>query len=166
MDFKYVLSHFKVRGLALAVLLTTFSTTAVAATPCWQAEENPVTKAPYESAQDWDHDLEYWSQRRPGKGNPLYLVRAYSTYRFEQKAAMSFKNDKQIHCFYGCRISQRTNFQTAQYVAWLKEDRDIKDCNLKTHFEIADFEATIKGAEFGTSTKSREECAQVCSQQF
>lgn len=158
---------FKFQRFILVLILTSLSVTAAhAANTCWQSEENPFTKTPYTSIQEWNHDVEYWQLKKPAMAHPISLIRAYNVYRAEQKAALGFKNDKETHCFYGCRISQTVDYRTAEYVAWLKEDRDLKDCKLSTHFELADFEATLKGADLGGRLNSREECAASCSKEF
>lgn len=159
------------KKIFLAIFTVMCSTQAFAASatnePCWQHEENPATKAPYASEQEWKMDQEYWKQRSPEMANPISLLRAYSVYRSEMQALPKFHSDKQTHCFMGCRIAQTTDFATAQYVAWLKEDRDIKDCDLNTHFETADFDATVAGARIGDGgAKTREECIETCKAQI
>lgn len=52
-------------------------------------------------------------------------------------------NDKWLHCYIGCRIAEETNEDTAKYAAWYKEQNDLTDGNADTHFEEADYDATI-----------------------
>jgi hypothetical protein len=66
----------------------------------------------------------------------------------------------------GCRISQEVNYRTAEYVGWYKEDQDIKDCNKSTHFDVADFDATVEGAQMGQSQIDVAGCLQACTQKY
>ena len=90
------------------------------------------------------------------------LMKAYNVYTKEKKIADSLKNDKKAHCYMGCRIAQEVNFKTAEYVGWMKEDQDIRDCKASTHFDEADFVATVKGAELAQSALDGKACFSSC----
>ena len=59
----------------------------------------------------------------------------------------------------GCRIAEGTNLETAQYIAWNKEQDDLTDCKISTHFEINDYEATVDGAK---QAASADICEKYC----
>ncbi len=127
---------------------------------CWTKEENPKTLKPYTSQAEWSVDLETWSRKQQPQFNVIQLIKAYGVYKKELPKAQTFPNDKMEHCFIGCRISQETNLKTARYVGWLKEDLDLTDCKLTTHFDPKDFTATLRGAEAGQNKKVK--CEDVC----
>lgn len=97
---------------------------------------------------------------------PIDLMRAYSLYKKEKAQAEKLGNDKRAHCFLGCRISQHTDYHTADYVGWLKEDRDISDCNPRSHFDEEDYRATVRGAQIGESQNEAATCIQACKQVY
>lgn len=68
-------------------------------------------------------------------------------------------NDKVRHCLAGCFIAKKLDYKSAALVGWLKELQDASDCSLKTTFEKADYDATIKGAVGSVSGK---ECESFC----
>lgn len=126
---------------------------------CWKKEENPKTKRPYASESDYKKDLSNW-QRLATIVNPIHLAQAYQVYVQEKERSLTLESDKMSHCFIGCQMRQKTNYQTVYYVAWLKELRDLKDCNPSSHFEVKDFEATILGGGFEVPTANG--CVEVC----
>lgn len=75
-------------------------------------------------------------------------------------------SDKLAHCYIGCRISQETNYHTADYVGWLKEDRDISDCRGQSYFDEEDYRATVRGAQFGESQPDAPSCERACKQVY
>lgn len=97
---------------------------------------------------------------------PWHLVKAYSVYKNEKTQAERMSSDKRAHCYIGCRIAQETNYETADYVGWLKEKRDLSDCNPKTHFDEEDYKATIRGASFGNTQRDSLGCLQACTQTY
>lgn len=127
---------------------------------CWTKEIDPATNLPYSSHQIWSQDVENWRHQQVPLANIVSLFKAFTVYQKEKQNTLPFGNDKLSHCYIGCRISQETNSKTAIYVGWLKEERDIKDCNLETHFELGDFEATEKGANLGQNKQI--DCGTAC----
>ena len=109
---------------------------------CFQAEG-------FASEAAWSAQLRDWKNEAPPFPGPLNAWRGYETAKREQDFARNhFRNDKQQHCYVGCRITQDVNFDTSQYAGWEKERRDLTDCNSGTRFEIADYSATVAGAHF------------------
>lgn len=141
----------------LLMLISQLSFGAVKA--CWMNEENPRTKKPYASATEYNSDLSTW-QNLVTPVNPLQLILAYHVYLQEKQRSLTLESDKMSHCYFGCRMRQRTNYQTVQYVAWLKELRDLKDCDPSSHFEVKDFEATVLGG--GIEAPTAEDCVTTC----
>jgi len=127
---------------------------------CWTKEENPATKQPYSSFNEWDNDVYEWKRKYHAQFNLVSLVKAFSAYSKEKVKANSFGNDKIAHCYVGCRIAQRTDFRTSRFAAWYKEIKDITDCRMDTHFEAKDYEATLLGAEAGRNKKTN--CEHAC----
>jgi len=116
---------------------------------CWTKEENPATKQPYTSHEEWDNDVIAWKKKTHSSTNIVNFIKAYGIYSKEKAKANSFGHDKIAHCYMGCRLSQSINFKTADYLAWYKELKDITDCSMDSHFEDADYVATIVGARAG-----------------
>lgn len=149
------------------LLILGFSSLAQAQDPlCYQKEKNPVTRQVFQSEDEYNSVREAWAHRHPGTGNPFSLIKAYKIYKNEKTKAERMGTDKLAHCYMGCRISQETSFATADYVGWLKEDRDITDCNVSTHFDEDDYEATRRGAQFGESQRDPQGCEQACKQVY
>lgn len=148
-------------------LIVCFSSAAQAADPlCYQKELNPNTQQAFSSAHEYNSFRSDWANQNPGSGNPLALIKAYSVYKSEKSKAETMGTDKLAHCYMGCRISQETNYHTADYVGWLKEERDITDCNLKTHFDEEDYKATARGAGFGENARDAASCETACKQVY
>ncbi len=126
-------------------------------------EKNPKTKKFYTSEATYNSDLTAW-QNLITPVNPFLLFQAYQIYIQEKERSLTLKSDKMSHCYIGCQIRQKTNFQTVQYVAWLKEFRDLKDCNPRSHFELDDFEATILGG--GLEAPTAAGCVALCQMEL
>lgn len=137
-----------------------------AASECFTQEENPVTTKIYTSAEEYNSAVQEWKFREPRNPGIISLARAYAVYSSEKDAAAKISHDKLAHCYMGCRISQEVNFRTAEYVGWLKEDKDIKDCNKNTHFDESDFDATVDGAQRGQSAVDAEACMTSCKLKY
>lgn len=143
------------------------SSVAQAADPlCYQKERNPNTRQAFASADEYDAFRSDWAEQNPGAGNPFSLIKAYNVYKSEKTKAEKMGTDKLAHCYMGCRISQETSYHTADYVGWLKEDRDITDCNYKTRFDEEDYKATARGAQFGESARDAATCESSCKQVY
>lgn len=139
---------------------------AGAAEACFTQEFNPATNKPFASQEDYNSALQEWEFRAPTNPGIFALARAYSVYNKEKTTAQQITYDKRAHCYVGCRISQEVDFRTAEYVGWLKEDRDIKDCNKNSHFDPADFDATVAGAQLGQSQVDAAGCMAACKQNY
>ena len=133
------------------------------AADCFLSEINPHTKKIYASEKVYSADIEKWQTKMPENPGMPALVQAYAIYSKEKPAADALKSDKKAHCFIGCRISQELDFKVASYVGWFKEDQDVRDCNKKTHFDPADFIATLKGAQAGQSATDAKACLSACT---
>lgn len=129
---------------------------------CYQSERDPRTDRPFENQEDYDSLTQSWNQRSPGLVNPLNLLKAYSVYKREVARAKKMGNDKQMHCYLGCRIAQETHLSTVDYVGWLKESRDLSDCNLRSRFEEEDYLATLRGGQYGEANSNPESCERAC----
>lgn len=127
---------------------------------CWQKEENPANKTPYTSYWEWESDVSQWQKKQKPQLNVVKLLKAFKIFKAERDKANSFGNDKKAHCYVGCRISQGTDFKTARFVAWFKEIQDLTDCKMESHFEIADYDATLVGAEAGNEKAA--DCEVIC----
>lgn len=113
---------------------------------CWKTEINYKTNKIYTSEKAYEAHRAYWSAFNKVTPDPFSLSRAFFVYKSEIKKTEKFSKDKVKHCYLGCRISAETDVPTTQYVAWSKEQDDITDCRVRTHFEIKDYEATVDGA--------------------
>lgn len=155
------------KPLFLTFFLMLISLDATAAKPlCYQQEIDPRTGKVFESAQDYEALLTEWSHQEPAPANPFSLMKAYGIYNREKNLSLRLGSDKTAHCFLGCRISMDVNLKTAIYVGWLKEQRDITDCNRSSRFETADYTATVHGAEMGSSLRTPDECQRACKQAY
>ncbi|WP_295900000.1 hypothetical protein [uncultured Bdellovibrio sp.] len=148
------------------LILSLISSPALADSLCYQSEGNPRTGKAFATDQDYQEELSRWRSQAPSTPNPFSLLKAYNVYSSEKAFANSMKSDKRAHCYMGCRISQSTNYKTADYVGWLKEERDLKDCNRNTHYDEEDYVATLRGATFGESQKDAKGCLQACEQVY
>lgn len=151
---------------SLVFSFTVMASAAGAAEACFTQEFNPTTNKVFASQADYDAALSDWQFRAPTSPGLFSLARAYAVYNKEKATAQQITNDKRAHCYVGCRISQDVDFRTAEYVGWLKEDRDIKDCNKGSHFDAADFDATVVGAQLGQSQMDATGCMAACKQNF
>jgi hypothetical protein len=128
---------------------------------CWQAERFESEEAYRMQAESWQELKQRVGIRFPG---PFDALTAYQVVQKETDFAQKhFKNDKKVHCYFGCRIAQETNFSTARWAGWEKERRDLQDCDSSTRFELADYEATFMGAEQGLKFESPQGCLDFCA---
>lgn len=111
-----------------------------------------------------------WNAIKPDMPALTSLWKAKNVIDTERRYSLKLGNDKTAHCYLGCRISDETNTGTAQYVAWQKEYQDATDCNQKSLFEIADYEATLKGARRNTEKaailSTKKLCARYCKKVY
>ncbi len=150
----------------LFCLIFICSTQALAAPLCFQQEYNLPKGQVFASEQEYNDIKVRWQQQDPGFGNPLSLVKAYAIYRQEKDYAQKLGSDKRAHCYLGCRIAQETSYKTADYVGWLKEERDLGDCNLKSRYDEEDYRATVQGAQFGENQSEASSCVRACKQVY
>lgn len=146
--------------LLVSQVLSVILPAALADELCWTKEANPTTGQPYSSHSEWDNEVQSWKQKQPVQLNIFQLARAYAIYKNEHATANGFKNDKLAHCYIGCRISQTVSYKTAIFLAWYKEHLDLTDCELNSHFEYKDYDATLIGAHAGKNKST--ECASAC----
>lgn len=155
------------KPVLMTLLFLAISFNALAAKPlCYQQEIDPQTGKVFESVRDYEALLADWNHQEPAPANPFSLMKAYGIYNKEKSLSLRLGNDKTAHCYLGCRISMDVNLKTAIYVGWLKEQRDITDCNRASRFETADYTATAHGAEMGSSLRAPEECQRACKQAY
>lgn len=111
-----------------------------------------------------------WKSLRPEPPGLFYLYTAKKLADNERTFALELGSDKRAHCYLGCRISEKTSFETAKFAAWHKEYSDAIDCNPRSYFEIADYDATIKGALYGADksvpVKNKTICVEYCKAQY
>lgn len=109
-----------------------------------------------------------WKKVRPDMTGFSDLLNAKKIIDSERSYSLKLGNDKRAHCYLGCRISAEVDFESARFAAWQKEYSDATDCNPKTHFEIADFDATIKGARRGSQKpiQTKKLCADYCKKSY
>ena len=147
------------------MVIILFNSAAFASTnSCFAEETNPATQQRFASLQDYNSFKESWDYQSPGIVNPIHLLRAYQIYKSEKNLALSLGTDKLAHCYLGCRISQVTNYHTTDYVGWLKELRDLTDCNPQSFFDEEDYRATIRGGVLGGSQPDAKSCESACHQ--
>jgi hypothetical protein len=160
--------HYKIgrmNKVALFLSAFFFSFSALAG-ECFRSEIDPKTNKIYSSEKIYLDDIKEWQVQKPEVPGMFKLARAYSVYKKEKDFATSLGNDKRAHCYMGCRISQETDYHVAEYVGWLKEDQDIRDCKPTTHFDAADWSATNKGAQLGQSQPDAKGCDLSCKQNY
>lgn len=150
----------------LFMLMLSLSTQAFAEGECYTQEINPHTNKAYTSLEQYNSHKQEWTSIAPESPGLFALARAYGSYSREKAIATKLRNDKRAHCYIGCRLSQEMDYRTAEYVGWLKEDRDIKDCSKATHFDSADYKATRAGATFGESQPDAAGCVAVCKANY
>lgn len=129
---------------------------------CWILERTNSNTSAFSSFTQWDSEKQSWMSCRPKSVAPYYLLSAYKIFKRDKSIALSIGTDKQAHCYLGCKMAKEINFETARYVAWLKEYYDLIDCDSSTHFEPNDFAATVYGARQGVSLKNKS-CEDLCS---
>lgn len=155
------------KTLVLTLTLCFSATTSWAqAKACYEQEYNMKTRKVFSSQSEYDDAVREWQDRHPGGASPISLWRAYNIYKKEQQKALRLGNDKRAHCYVGCRIAQEIDLHTADYVGWYKEERDLSDCNIKSHFDEVDYVATLKGAEVGEQQRDAATCERACKQLY
>lgn len=115
--------------------------------PCYQKEIDPQTKRVYQNEAQWNVDQKKLSDATPRMPNFLRLKWGWDLSRIEIKKTKGIGSDKRKHCYVGCRIGYDIGHDVAVYAGYYKEADDITDCNIKTHFDLKDIDATILGAD-------------------
>lgn len=148
----------------ILAFFTTYSLSfgAQAQQACFETEKNVLTKKVF-TEEDWKSTLKDWSASEPSSPGYVRLLLAWNLYNTEEAALKKIKGDKRKHCYMGCRIAQDISLETAIYVAWYKEKKDLTDCSIKTLFEEYDYEVTLKGAEMGQENSDSEYCLDQCN---
>ena len=100
-----------------------------------------------------------WIKSKPQIPNWLsmtqFLIVAHKAHDYAEKQIGS---DKVKHCFAGCFVRKNLNLKSAIMVGWLKELSDASDCDPETHFEKADYLATVAGAIAGKNHHCKDFC--------
>jgi hypothetical protein len=104
-----------------------------------------------------------WIEIQPPLPAMSHLRKAKEVIDTEQDYALTLGTDKRAHCYMGCRISEDVNFETAKFAAWQKEYNDATDCDPETHFEVADYDATIDGALKGAANLQKLKAQKICT---
>ncbi|MGZ3769990.1 MAG: hypothetical protein ACXVCP_16000 [Bdellovibrio sp.] len=143
-------------------IICLFASTVALAGACYEQEINFKTGKIFASYDEYQSELQRWEEKAPSTPSYYSLMKAYLLYKNDKDFALKIKNDKVAHCFMGCRISQYTDYHTADYVGWLKEKKDLKDCNINTHYDEYDYVATVRGAQIGENSSAS--CLSSCKQ--
>lgn len=131
---------------------------------CYLSEPYPYSSRNFETQKEYDFYVNYWKEFEPQQPNPLLLLRGWLIAKeASQFARQNFADDKKMHCYVGCKVSQNASFQTAVYAGWLKEYQDLTDCKSNSGFSPDDYEATIVGGRAGTNKTSN--CLNFCYSQ-
>ena len=143
---------------------------------CWAHEIDPRSNNPYLNFDLWNTDLIYWLNQKPFADRSFFeLSQLYIVLQEEKSPVSRISYDKAKHCYMGCRISVRINRETSYYAGWEKEREDLTDCDISTHFEFKDYEATVIGADAGandighkpyTQSESQKACSDYCNSTF
>lgn len=144
------------------------SEVAFAAEECYRQEINPITRKPYTDKVKWQDDGRDLRRSFPAMPGLFDLHKGYQVGVRESRIASGLRGDKIKHCYVGCRISNETSFEVAVYAAFFKEERDLQDCNPRTHFDLKDIDATVAGADLarrfpgeGTGGFCRTQCRAI-----
>lgn len=140
-----------------------FTSIATAQSACYENEKNVSTKKMF-TEDEWNSAISEWDSQEPQDPGLLKLFAAWNVYKKEAPAVKKIKGDKRKHCYIGCRIAQEVSYDTALYVAWMKEKEDITDCDASTLFEWRDFEVTVHGAELAKDSSNEKYCLDQCTQ--
>jgi hypothetical protein len=123
------------------------SAMALAEEECWRKEIDPATRRIYQNAAQWEADKKVLVAKYPPMPNLFNLQKGYRVGLEESRKAARMRPDKRQHCYVGCRIANEAGHDVAVYAAIYKEDKDINDCNPRTHYDLKDIDATIAGAD-------------------
>ncbi len=137
--------------LLILVLALSSASAAAKNIECWKSEG-------FKSRESYTKQQAQWKKLKPVSPNNADLISAKLSFDVLKKTY--FENDKKLHCFIGCEVARIVNVRTSRYLGWLKEERDLNDCKSKTHFEVADYVATMWGANEGQ--KQSVNCYDLC----
>lgn len=140
-----------------------FSSSAFAQDLCFENEKNAETKVIF-TEDEWTAAVVEWDAQEPQDPGILKLLAAWNVYKQESATTAKIKGDKRKHCYMGCRIAQSVSYETAVYVAWMKEKEDLTDCKASTLFEVRDFEVTVDGADLAKDSSKKNYCLEQCQQ--
>lgn len=147
----------------LGAVVLTFSLSAQAVEQCWKRESNPSSGKTFISEESWQESLGNWEQKEPETSSLLSLFVGNEVAKRSRKTARKLGSDKRAHCYTGCRISRTVDLETAIYAGWYKEHKDLTDCLKSSHFDPADYDATVVGGELGLEPGS---CKTKCRKAF
>lgn len=150
----------KVWVMVMALAYVSFG--AAAEDECWRNEIDPSTRRPYQNAAQWNADKKSLAAQYPAMPNLFSLQKGYRVGVEESRKAARMRPDKRQHCYVGCRIANEAGYEVAVYAAYYKEDKDINDCNPKTHYDPKDIEATIAGARLAQGASNSAD-ARFCN---
>ena len=135
---------FKVTLVALFFPIFAFADTH--AGDCYQHEIDPHTRRIYQNRAQWEADRTDLWKSAPSAPSFYRRWQGYKVAMAESPNSRGIGSDKRQHCYVGCRIAAVVGPDVAEYAAYYKEDKDILDCNPKTHFDLTDIKATMAGA--------------------
>ncbi len=134
------------------------------AAACWQTEIDPQTNQVFTDEATYKAVVDEWKSVQPATPSVFQQLSAYNIYKAEKDKALSLGSDKRAHCHLGCRITQGTSVKTGIYAGWRKENDDISDCKIDTHFDELDYVATELGVNAaGRIENSQAACAKFCT---
>ncbi len=155
------MKNFKNICVSVGFLLSVESVLAAA---CWQAEIDPQTHQVFNDEQTYQSVVSDWKSAKPATPSIFQQLSAYNIYKAERDNALALGTDKRAHCYLGCRIAQGASIKTGIYAGWKKEDDDLTDCKVDTHFDELDYVATELGVNASTKIEnSQTACAQFCT---
>lgn len=115
---------------------------------------------PLEQDSESNTNAKDWIKIRPELPSWQFLVDIEKTaIAARDYAKGKSSNDKVRHCLAGCYVALKLDYTSAVLVGWYKELSDASDCSHKTSFEKKDYDATVKGAEYGRDEK---DCVKSC----
>lgn len=127
---------------------------------CFAKEIDYHTGRRYQNRQQWDADRELLAKSSPKMpANVVRVFRGYRVGKIESVNSKGIGSDKRQHCYVGCRIADEEGFEVAEFAAYYKENKDIEDCNPKTHYDQTDIAATLLGAKVALKAPVRADAA-------
>lgn len=148
----------------LSLILSTVPSFAFA-DDCYLHEIDPQTKRVYQNEAQWKADQDKLWAAAPPSPSLYRLKKGYDVAISESGISRGIGSDKRKHCYVGCRIANDVGHDVAVFAAYYKENKDLLDCNSKTHYDLADIPATVRGADLAMASKSpadKDYCWKEC----